>query len=207
MVTPLIPMLVKIGLKQTSRGTVHAYPDFNAIESNLRGGLDWSSFVDRHGGWCYDKMAGHVDDDPTNDSPAGTWLGLIAVPADFAAACEAKFSGTCRLVPEALAKDFYENRVTVLQPAILDSLEVLQTLAAKKTLGLPFDADDNKALDPTNPCLGRCTNTLKMWAGFKMKLADPIDPAYSLATDPADPAETIAGSGGFRQWVRGLFGR
>lgn len=157
----LVPLRVRIGLRQ---GGGHLYPPFNKIPSSLRGGVDWCHFVDRFGGWHYDKISGHEHDDAI--SPAGQWLGLLLVPENFAEAAAGRFD-TCDILTDSEAEEFYESRVTANDPEVINDLEVLQAVAAKRAAGLPEDDDDREALDPASDRPGRRRNPRKRWADRK----------------------------------------
>jgi hypothetical protein len=172
----LVPIKVRIGLKSEKNKSSHAYPDFNSLPSGLRGNTDWSHFVDQHGGWHYDKVAGHSDAD--QESPRGTWLGMLLVPEEFANAAAEKFPDTVSIIAESEAERFYEQRVTVNQPGILDDASVLQAVAAKRAAGLPEDDDDKHALDPDHPATGRRRNKLKTWKGYCQQRGVEIHEKY-----------------------------
>ncbi len=167
----LVPLKVKIGIKPIKGQLAHDYPDFNRIPGPIRNNMDWSLYIDLFGGWYYDRVAGHNDHDPDNDSPYGTWLGLLLVPEHFAKAAVGHFPKICEIVTEEKAEDFYNNRCTIEQPAVIEDLQVLQTLAARKTLGeLATDSSEYiQALDVNHPAPGRRLNHLKTWEGLKKR--------------------------------------
>lgn len=158
----LVPLKVTIGLKTEKKKRLHAYPPFNEIPEAMRDGMDWSHFVDQHGGWHYDKVAGHDTEDA--ESPRGTWHGLLLVPEDFATEAVNRWPEQCSILNEAQSERFYEDRVTVNQPDIQEDAEVLQIIAAKRQAGIEESDDDRKALDPDNPRRGRTKNKTKKWA-------------------------------------------
>jgi hypothetical protein len=158
----LVPLKVKIGLRDNG---MHAFPAFNSISASLRGGVDWSNFVDRFGGWHYDQVCGH--DKEEQGSPRGCWNGLLFVPEDFANAAVSQFPDQCEIIDETDAEIFYNERAHVRDAEIREDTTVLQSLAAKKALGMELDSSDNDALDPDHPALGRRRNTKKTYAGFK----------------------------------------
>jgi hypothetical protein len=168
----LVPLKVTVGLKTEKRKRFHAYPPFNEIPETLRDGMDWSYFVDQHGGWHYDHI-GHDEEDA--ESPRGTWFGMLLVPADFATEAVSRWPEQCSILNEAQAKQFYEYRVTIEQPEIIEDLEALQIIAAKRGAGLPETEEDRAALDPDNPKRGRTRNKRKKFAdmlalrGLKLK--------------------------------------
>jgi hypothetical protein len=160
----LVPLKVKIGLKN---GGGHQFPNFNALSSGLRDGMDWSHYVDKFGGWHYDKVAGHHDDDTENDSPPGTWIGMLMVPEDFALAAVAAFPATCCVCAESVCADFYNNRAHKHEPAIKEDKEVLQAIQAKRSLGVEEDQGDIDAMNPEHPAMGRRRNKLNTFEDFK----------------------------------------
>lgn len=152
----LVAIKVRIGLDHKNH---HRYPAFNALPSGVREGLDWSRFVDKYGGWLYDKKAGHRETD--DESPAGYWFGVVIVPELFAVEAADLFSKDIEVLNENDLRRFYEERVTHNQPEILDDLEILQALAAKKQLGIALSDDDQMALDPDSEHRGRRRNKEK----------------------------------------------
>lgn len=165
----LVPIKVRIGLKTKNERLLHDHPDFNTLPKELRDGLDWSHYVDKFGGWKYDNIAGHSDDDPDNDSPTGMWLGMLLVPEDFAQAAVNAFPGQCSFLTEVECERFYEDRHTADQPEIFDDTEILQAIAAKRAVGIPEDDQDRNAMDPDHPLSGRRRNKTKTFAGYKLQ--------------------------------------
>lgn len=163
---------VKIGLKGNGQ---HDYPDFNKIDPKLRDNVDWSYFVDKHSGWLYDNLAGHKDDDPSNDSPVGIWIGYLLIPKGFADEAVLLFPDQCEIVNEATVEAFYEDRSTITQPTVLEDADIIAKIKNKGDLKLSKDKDDDDALDVDHPAPGRRTNDLKTWPGFKTKKNISID--------------------------------
>jgi len=161
----LVALKVKIGLKNEGGRKLHAFPDFNQIDISLRDGMDWSYFIDKFGGWHYDQVAGHADDDL--DSPVGNWNGMSLVPNDFAQTAVAMFAGQCTILNETEAESFYNERSHARDPIIHEDALTLQAIKAKRDLEIPEDQGDLDALDPDHPALGRRRNKRKTWAGFK----------------------------------------
>lgn len=169
----LVPLKVTIGLKTEKKKRFHAYPPFNELPEALRDGMDWSYFVDQHGGWHYDKVSGHNEEDA--ESPRGVWHGMLLVPEGFANEAISRWPEQCSILNEAQAERFYEDRVTVNQPEIQEDAEALQIIAAKHGAGIAETEDDKAALDPDNPRRGRTRNKTKKFAdmlthrGLKLK--------------------------------------
>lgn len=160
----LVPLRVLIGLKGKAE---HDFPNFNELPKELRGGGDWSHYVDRFGGWHYDKQCGHADHDLVNGTPAGQWCGMLLVPVAFAEAAVEKWPEFCQILNEADAEEFYNDRAHAHEPDVFDDAEVLQAIAAKRAIGID-DAEDAKALDPDHPSRGRRRNKAKTWQGYKL---------------------------------------
>lgn len=173
----VVALQVRIGLVSTVRGLKHLYPDFNRIDRSLRESMDWSAFIDLYGGWSYDKVSGHKDDDTANGSPRGIWLGMLLVPEDFANAAVDLFPEQCNILSDAQAKKFYEDRVTVDQPDDFEDTEALQAMAARlvieEKLGItPSAKESNRRVDALNPDKrqrGIRKNETKTWEGYKSK--------------------------------------
>lgn len=175
----LVPIIVIIGLKTEKKRTIHGYPDFNSIRDVVKSwndGSDWSNYVDRYGGWHYDSVSGHQDEDSENNSPLGSWLGMLCVPADFAEAAVRAFPNQVKILDENECRKFYEERVTIGQSEIIENTETLQALAAKRALGISEASDDN-ALDPDHPQIGRSRNKVKTWDGYKKQRGVHLDSA------------------------------
>lgn len=163
----LIPLKVKIGLKNEGGKKLHAFPDFNQIDSALRDNMDWSYFVDKFGGWHYDQISGHADDDPSDGTPRGNWDGMLCVPNTFAQAAVTMFPAQCSILTETQAETFYDTRGHVRDSAIKEDTNVLQAIKAKRDLGIVEDQADLDALNPDHPTPGRRRNKRKDWIGFK----------------------------------------
>lgn len=171
----LVPLKVRIGLKFSDGRRTHDFPNFNMIPSRLRDGMDWSHYIDQFGGWHYDKQAGHQDDDPDNDSPRGTWIGMLLVPEDFALEAVKMFPDRIEILDEGKCAEFYNNRAHAHEPEIHEDVEVLQAIATRKQLenarGAAPDIQQEKldedALDPDKPQRGRRRNKKKFFDSYK----------------------------------------
>lgn len=158
----LIPLKVKIGLRGNGN---HKFPEFNLLPPAVRDNIDWSIFIDRFGGWHYDQISGHDNEDV--DSPQGNWNGMILVPNSFAQAAITQFPESCSILSETDAEKFYNERGHVRDPEIKEDTTILQAIVAKATLGIAQDQSDTNALDPDHPASGRRRNKKKTWSGFK----------------------------------------
>jgi len=172
----LVPLKVKIGLKNEGGKKVHGFPDFNQLSAKLRDNMDWSYFVDKFGGWHYDQLSGHADDDPGNGSPQGQWNGMLLVPDDFAQAAVEAFPSQCSIVTETGAQTFYDDRAHKRDPAIKEDAVTLQAIAAKRALDIPADQEDTDALNPDHPAPGRRRNKRKTWSDYKSAEGFTIKP-------------------------------
>ena len=172
----LVPLKVKIGLKNENGKKVHGFPDFNQLSAGVRDDMDWSYFIDKFGGWHYDQLSGHADDDPTNDSPQGQWNGMILVPNDFAQAAIQAFPLQCVALSEIEAQAFYDDRAHKCDPAIKEDVATLQAIVAKRALNIPEDAEDVDALNPEHPAPGRRRNKRKTWSNYKVAEGLTIKP-------------------------------
>lgn len=166
----LVPLLVHIGLRP-NRG--HLYPDLNRISPGRRCNEDWCHFVDRFGGWIYDRTSGHQNE--SSHSPRGEWLGLLMVPESFAEEAVDLFTDECSILDDTEAAQFYESHVTVDEPEIEHDLEALQLIAAKRSADIPEDEDDRLALDVDSKRPGRRRNLRKQWAGYKAETGCEVD--------------------------------
>lgn len=165
----LVPLRVTI--KQKPDGTA-LYPDFNSLPSVVASGMDWSRYVDVNGsGWLYDRI-GHKEDVP--GSPKGVQIGMLLVPAAFAAEAVTAFSADVSTFTEPQAQNFYETKHARDLPDEEIDHQIVLGIKAKKDLGQPLTPGQTKALDPDDPTPGIRVNPRKTWAGFKNK--------YSITT-------------------------
>lgn len=171
----LVPLRVLIGLKGNGQ---HAYPPFNKLGKQLLDNQNWSTYIDRFGGWHYDKECGHADHDPENGTPSGQWCGMLLVPVAFAEAAAEKWPEQCVILTEEDAEAFYNNRAHAHEDEIHDDTEALQALAAKKQLGVIDEAEVKAALDPDHPARGRRRNKTKSWRGYKKQRGVELEEEY-----------------------------
>lgn len=157
----LVPLKIHIGLKN---GRMHDYPVFNTLPARVRGSMDWAHFVDQYGGMHYDQLCGHDDDEP--DSPCGCWLGMVMIPSDFAEAAVEKWPDRCTVLTESQARDFYDCRCHARDPEVIEDAPVLQSIAAKRSLGMDDDPHDADALNVDHPAFGRRRNKNKKFDDF-----------------------------------------
>lgn len=161
----LVALKVQICLKSNNQ---HDFPPFNELPGAVRDNVDWSIFVDRFGGWQYDQICGHQQEDET--SSRGCWNGMLFIPEDFADAAVKKWPNRCTIVNETEAEKFYEERAHVRDPEIKEDPTALQAIVAKTALGIAQEQGDIDALDPDHPAAGRRRNSKKTFVGFKSEM-------------------------------------
>ncbi len=162
----LVPIMVRIGLAVKGGKQVHDYPDFNSLPPEVRGNRDWSYFVDIYGGWHYDKVTGHRENNPELNSPLGVWMGMLLVPEDFAVAAISAF-GTVSRMTEQEAAGFYDLRAHVHEPALKIDKDIIENIKVRRDLGLEDDEHSISAMDENHPSPGVRKNKTKTWEGFK----------------------------------------
>lgn len=170
----LVPLRIKITIGTDGR---HKYPPFNDLSSDLRDGMDWSQYIDKNGGWQYDHFSGFGESDTYNPDP-NCWYGCILVSEAFADEALTKWPDLVEEMNEVQFEDFHDKRAHAHEQSEKYDVEILQALAAKKTLGLPLSDEDNRALDPNDPMPGIRKNNKKTWKDKKalMKVKIPSRP-------------------------------
>jgi len=158
----LVPIKIRIGLKHD--GSCE-YPQFNTLTS--LGGQKWEKYIDLHGGWFYDKVAGHADDDL--ESPHGLWYGVILVEGAIAAEAVDKFPERVEILTEVEFEKFYNERVAVDLPEEDIDTEVLNGIKLKKDLGIRLTLSQESAIDPSTETRGVRVNHKKTWKQLKAK--------------------------------------
>lgn len=184
----LVPIKVRIELADNGHAK---YPAFNALHASVRGGVDWSHYIDRHaGGWHYDRVCGHHDTDEANaDVPDGhehenkelcVQFGCILVPEAFAEAAVLAFPAFVTIIDEDSFASFYDERAHAHEDDDDVDLAALQKLKARIDAGDNSTATREKqaaALDRNNSRPGVKKNHRKRWADFKANRALKIRPA------------------------------
>lgn len=141
------------------------HPDFNVLPSVIASDLDWSIYVDQNGsGWKYD-CCGHEEEEP--GSPFGTWIGMLLVPAAFAAEAVNEYPGTISQLTSAEATAFYDDKhASGFDEEILD-LDIIEGIIARDnitpSLGPRTDHQD-KAMDKNDDTPGVRLNRNKTLA-------------------------------------------
>jgi hypothetical protein len=159
----LVPIKVKIGLKNNGQAL---YPDFNNMNCIKNSGLDWSKYVDIKGlGWHYDKKCGHKEEDST--SPYGMQHGVLVVDKEFADEAVGRFPGEVEKLTEVKLKEFYDDRAHCHEQDEEIDVNVLQGIKMKQDMGLDLTPQQLKALDPDDETRGIRKNKKKKWDDFK----------------------------------------
>lgn len=165
----LVPIRVKIKRGVVGGRIQHVYPNFNTLDPNVRGNMDWSLFFDMHGiGWHYDKCCGFGETDTYNTDP-DMWYGGTCVPESFASAAIAAFPNEVEELSESDWTTYYDTRAHVHDQEEVYDLNTLQAIKAKKQLGRSTNKSDDDALDPDKPNSGIIKNHNKTWQLFKTK--------------------------------------
>ena len=175
----LVPIKVTIGLRPNGHA---AYPEFNnLVPAADRDEMDWSHYVDKFGGWQYDKLAGHKEDDPAAGSPLGVQHGVLLVPKAFAVAALA--SPDVSELAEAELVTFYNTRAHAHEPDVAadqSALEEIKNLRdrADTVPEKPLTVEElqriAKAYDPDDPEPGLKRNPNKNITRFKAKMGVTI---------------------------------
>lgn len=151
------------------------YPNFNLISTESRKGMDWSKFLDTHGGGMhYDKTCGHKEIAP--DSPYGHQCCCMCVPQDFATEALSLFPDKVVAITPAEFEIFHDVKAHAHEPDEITDTDALNGLNAQRGLKLAvgqevadLDAKIVKALDPadeTEP--GVKTNKRKRWVDVQV---------------------------------------
>lgn len=158
----LTPIKIKAGL-DVKTGYAK-YPDLNLVSKTIRGGLDWSQYVDMHGiGMHYDKTSGHRQE--SADSPFGQQWVCTCVPAAFAEEAAALFPDQVAIITPAEFETFYDTKAHAHEADAFVDTEALQAIKAKKDLGLAVP-EEAAALNPNSPARGVRKNHRRYWKDF-----------------------------------------
>lgn len=149
-----------------------AYPNFNLISSETRKGMDWSKYLDTHGGGMhYDKACGHRE---TGDSPFGHQICCMCVPQNFATEALNLFPNTVSEMTPAEFETFHDTKAHAHEPDESVDEGILNGLNAQRTLKVAvgqdvtaLDAKIVKALDPNDAEAGVKRNIKKSWSDAK----------------------------------------
>ncbi len=167
----LVALRIDVG---TEPDTGHAlYPNFNLISSLTRKGMDWSKYIDVHGGGMqYDKTCGHKDE---GDSPYGHQICCMCVPQDFATEALNLFSDEVTAMTPAEFEIFHDVKAHAHEPDERVDAEALNGLNTQRALMVAtsqdttvLDAKIVEALDPSNSTTpGVKKNDKKKWLDAK----------------------------------------
>jgi hypothetical protein len=178
----LVPLKIEVGIDPTNGHA--AYPNFNLISSVARKGMDWSKYLDVHGGGMqYDKTSGHQDD--SAESPFGKQTCCIYVSQDFATEALELFPSTVTAMTPVEFEVFYDVKAHAHEPDEdidtdrINGLNALRSLmvATEKTVAdtdriAELDVVVAKALDPLDDTeSGVKKNMKKKWADVKIATA------------------------------------
>lgn len=171
--TDLIPLKITI-----TRAEQNNYPPFNDIPVEIRKGLDWAVYIDRHGsGLLYDVKSGFNEVDEENPDPHTLWCFLM-VPEDFAREAIARFPGQVMEIDEAEFERCYNERCALHQPDETVDPGTLQGILAQLQIERDFPgvmppisgekrAAMRRALDPADRSPGVRANPNRTYKGFK----------------------------------------
>ncbi len=170
----LVALKIIVGLEP---GTGHAqYPNFNLVSSAIRKGMDWSKYVDVHGGGMhYDKTCGHKDD--SVESPYGQQICCMCVPQDFATEALSLFSTVVTAMTPAEFETFHDVKAHAHEPDEKVDSATLNGLSSQRALMMAVAQDttalDTKivnALDPNDENeAGVVKNVRKKWSDVQTK--------------------------------------
>ncbi len=169
----LVPLKLIVGLDPVTGFA--DYPNFNLISSETRKGMDWSKFLDVHGGGMhYDKTCGHKSEDV--DSPFGTQICCICVPQNFATEALNLFPDTVKELTPVEFETFYDTKAHAHEPDETIDDQALNGLNAQRTLKVAvgqdvtaLDARIVKALDPLDLTEAGVKKNDKLWTAVKAK--------------------------------------
>lgn len=157
------------------------YPDFDsALAPALRGNRPWVMFIERYGGYLYDRA---------NDTDRDTYRAVALVPKATAEAAIAAFPGRCSAMTEAELQVYHDTSANVRTPAYKYDADQVEAIKVKYGLAsIPLDrsamdAADQAALDPANPAPGVRKNPEKLWVDRKAALGAKIV-AVSVMLEP-----------------------
>jgi hypothetical protein len=177
----LVALKLDVGIDPTNGYA--EYPNFNLISTQTRKGMDWSKYLDVHGGGMhYDKNCGHKD---VGDSPYGHQFCCMCVPQAFATEALDLFPDKVTAMTPAEFELFYDAKAHAHEPDEQIDTERLNGLSAQRILMVAtqktaedtariaaFDVVVAKALDPEDASeAGVKWNRKKRWADVKTSTA------------------------------------
>jgi len=190
MVTEVVPIKVKIGLRPNGHADHPAWERLPMIAGPLAGNLSPERIdiqVRQHmcGSWHYDKQSGH--EVSTVDSPRGMQWGMLLVSRRFADEAIATFPTLISVMTQAETQTFWDTKAYAHLPDENidgDTLNALQTrrnlLLARNASQARIDAvhtDIDKALDPNDTSPGVKRNLLRRWADQFTRLGITFHPS------------------------------
>ena len=194
MITPIVPIKVKIGLRPNGHADHPAWELLPLIDTVLSTKPGWTrDDVDREvrkytvGSWHYDKSSGHQVESP--ESPRGMQWGMLLVSKDFADAAVAMFPALITIMTRAECQSFWDTKAYAHMADEDFNLEILQGLKIYRDLLKDLKKSDTdpevvavdikivKALDPLDPHPGVKKNFLRRWAATKDRLGVVFHPS------------------------------
>jgi hypothetical protein len=167
----LVPLKVKIlrRAKFDVNGTESMgmdYPTFNSLPMETRENLDWCNYVDKYGGWHYDKKSklGQSDDVVTDKE---VQYGCILVKKNFAQEAVKEWPNRVKILSEEEFEDFYDNRAHAGEPDEVINNSIVNAVLAKDKAGVKLTKKDKDAMDPESDVPGITKNKRKKWATNK----------------------------------------
>ena len=178
--TNLMPIKVKL---TTGVDGKNQFPKFNDLDSKVRNGMDFATFIDKYGiGWHYSEEGYDEGVEPD------TWIACTLVPKAFADAAAEKFSDQVTIISEAEFEDFYDNDAMSKQSTEHLDTKELQGLVARIQLEEMASAPTvepspeilelrKKMLDPNDPKPGIRKNPRRKWKDKKKLSGFSLDPS------------------------------
>lgn len=167
----LVPLKLDVGIDPVTGFA--EYPNFNLIFSVTRKGMDWSKYLDVHGGGMhYDKTCGHKDE--SVDSPYGHQICCMCVPQDFATEALNLFPDKVTTLTPAEFEVFHDVKAHAHEPDEKIDSDTLNGLNSQRSLKIAvaqdttvLDAKIIKALDPNDAEPGVTKNVRKKWSDIR----------------------------------------
>ena len=165
----LVPIKVRIDRKSAKSGAINDYPKFNQINSDIRKGMDWSSYLDEYGsGMIYGtEVEGNEEKQ----------YCIMCVPEDFAAEALKLFGDKVEEIDESTLDTWYDAKGPGRnQSEELVNTDALTAIRVREELGEDVSALKARALDPKDDTPGISENPNKTWTRKKAELRIEIIP-------------------------------
>lgn len=176
----LIPIRIKVvrGVAPGSKEARMLYPEFNNLPGEVRGHMDWTSFIDAHGiGMHYDNQSGFGVADDYNPDPDVQFCATL-VPEDFAIAASQMFPDRVALLNEDDFEHFYDARAHPDEPEVhhdVPALQAIYYLERLEEMGKAPQPDEKEkkrrrdALDPNANVPGIRRNAARSYQDIKAR--------------------------------------